>query len=150
RKTDILEYGYVPTGEAHELGIPAPPKTGELEARGKLSTPGRLCYLVGSETGCRLLSLGELLQREGVTHISQGFVAGKADCLVHARLKLLFAIKNRVVPIRVAQDFWDILAPTFSARHRRVLQELVAHKEAVSARERFVFGIQFCCVHLNE
>src|SRR5262249_38743805 len=98
----------------------------------------------------RLLSLGELLQREGVAHISQRFVAGKANCLVQARLELLFAVKNRVVPSGVSQHLRDILAPTLTARHRRVLQELVAHKESVSAHERFIFGIKFCRIDLNK
>src|SRR5215510_1176652 len=123
------------SGSCYEL----PSRSGWKRAHGRTKTVSHFL----------LLGLGELLQREGVAHVSQWFVAGKANCLVHTRLELLFVVKNRVVPTGVAQHLGDILAPTLTARHRRVLQELVTHKEAVRARERFIFSIKFCRIHLS-
>jgi hypothetical protein len=67
-----------------------------------------------------LLRFGELLQRESVAYVVEGFVAGETFGLVHTRPVLLVGRENRVVPVLVPQLLGNVLAPALVARHSRV------------------------------
>ena len=59
--------------------------------------------------GILLLRCGELLYREGVALVRQGFVAGQAFGLVDTLLILFGSGENRVMPVFIAKKFGDVI-----------------------------------------
>src|SRR5262245_55994826 len=58
-----------------------------------------------------LVRAGELLERECIADVGKRLVAGEAFGLVHARLLLLVGRENGIVPVFVAQDLGNLVAP---------------------------------------
>src|SRR5262245_29979274 len=83
-----------------------------------------------------LLLPGQFLERERVADVRKRLVAGEAFGLVHAGLVFLVRGEDRVVPVLVADQLGNILAPSGVARHGRIAQQLVRLVEAVGARAR--------------
>jgi hypothetical protein len=97
-----------------------------------------------------LLRGRELLYREGVVLVRQGFVAGQAFGLVDALLILFGSGENRVMPVFIAKKFGDVIPPADFAFHSRVAHKLIWNVEAIGARDRIVIGVELRRIHLGK